>query len=151
MFPPLQRTQAAPSVVVVHDQKRRATRPAIQWPVRTGVRLMRIIRKATTNECRSPQRSGRRTMFSRYRPARMTLSRERALGARLLDLTLPNVKDGDVLDELAKQLSAFANGRWSHHLRNHQRGSSGQRWNRASAQRSAANKGTARRCYTNTH
>jgi len=29
--------------------------------------------------------------------------------ARLLDLTLPTVKDGDVLDELAKQLSAFAN------------------------------------------
>jgi len=30
-------------------------------------------------------------------------------GAQLLDLTLPNVKEGIVLDELAKQLSAFAN------------------------------------------
>jgi hypothetical protein len=30
-------------------------------------------------------------------------------GARLLDLTLPQVKEGDVLSELAKQLSAFAN------------------------------------------
>jgi hypothetical protein len=30
-------------------------------------------------------------------------------GALLLDLTLPQVKEGNVLDELAKQLSAFAN------------------------------------------
>jgi predicted HTH transcriptional regulator len=30
-------------------------------------------------------------------------------GSRLLDLTLPGVKEGDVLNELAKQLSAFSN------------------------------------------
>jgi hypothetical protein len=30
-------------------------------------------------------------------------------GSRLLDLTIPNVKEGEVLDELGKQLSAFAN------------------------------------------
>jgi hypothetical protein len=30
-------------------------------------------------------------------------------GSQLLDLTLPNVQEGNVLDELAKQLSAFAN------------------------------------------
>jgi len=30
-------------------------------------------------------------------------------GAQLLDLALPQVKEGNVLDELAKQLSAFAN------------------------------------------
>src|SRR5713226_5759833 len=30
-------------------------------------------------------------------------------GAHMLDLTLPNTNEGRVLDELAKQLSAFAN------------------------------------------
>ena len=30
-------------------------------------------------------------------------------GSRLLDLTLPGVREGDVLNELAKQLSAFSN------------------------------------------